>query len=76
MDFPAAADDRTKIKEMENADKLIDLARELNRQWKRSVTVMQIVDNAFGMVPKGLEKRLNELKIRSRMVTLRTTAFL
>ena len=32
--------------------------------------------DALGMVPKGLEKRLGELKIRERMKTIQTTALL
>ena len=37
------------------------------------VTLITIVVNALGTVPKGLEKRLEELKIRGRIETIHTT---
>ena len=45
-------------------DKFLDLARELKNLLNMKVTVIPIVVGALGMVPKGLEKRLEELGIR------------
>ena len=38
--------------------------------------VILIVDGALGMIPKGLERRLEGLEIRERMETFQTTALL
>ena len=40
------------------------------------VTVMPMVFGALGTVPKGLEERLEELKIRGRIETIQTTVLL
>ena len=52
-----------KIKQNEKVGKYMDLARELKRLWNMKVKWYQLLF-AFGMVPKGLEKRLGELEIR------------
>ena len=38
--------------------------------------VVTIVVGAFGMLPKGLEKRLEELEIRGRIKTIQITGLL
>ena len=40
------------------------------------MTMILIVFDVLGMVPKGLEKRLEELEIRGRIETIQTTAVL
>ena len=40
------------------------------------VTVIPIVTNALGTVPKGLEKKLEDLGIKGRIETIQTTALL
>ena len=40
------------------------------------VTVIPIVVGTLGMVPKGLEKRLEEVEIRGRIEIIQTTALL
>ena len=39
------------------------------------MTVLPIVVGAFGTVPKGLERRLEELEISGRIEANQTTAF-
>ena len=41
----------------------------LKKLWNMNMTVIPIVYGALGMVPKGLEKRLRELKIIGRIKT-------
>ena len=45
-----------KIKESEESDKYLDLARELWKLWNMSVTVIIILIGTFGKVPEVLEK--------------------
>ena len=44
--------------------------------WNIKVTVMPIVNGAFGTVTKGLIQGLEDLEIRGRVETLQTTALL
>ena len=46
---------RVKIKESENIDKYLNLAREQKKLWNMRVTVIPIVVCALGTVRKGLE---------------------
>ena len=62
-----------KVKEGENLDKYLDLAREQKMLWNMKVTVIPIVVGTPGTVPKNMEKRLCELKIRERIKTIQTT---
>ena len=70
------ADHGIKLKESEKKDKYLDLARELKKLWNMKVTIMPIVIGAFGTVTKGLEKGLEDLEIRGREETIKTTALL
>ena len=56
-------------------DKFLDLAREVKKLWNMKVTVMPIVINALGMIPKGLVKGLEVLEI-GQAETIQTTPFL
>ena len=38
------------------------------------MTVIPIMVGALGIVPKGMEKRIEELKIRGKIETIQTTA--
>ena len=38
------------------------------------VTVIPVIDGALGTVPKGLDKRFEELEIRRRMNTIQDTS--
>ena len=53
MDFAVPVDHRVKLKESENIDKYLDLARELKKLWNMKVTVI-IVIGALGIVSKVL----------------------
>ena len=55
-DFTILADYRWKIR-AKKINKYLHLARELRKLWNMKVTVIPIVVGAFGMVPKGLERR-------------------
>ena len=54
MDFAVLADHRIKLKESENRDKYLDLARELKKLGTMKVTVIPTVNGEFGTITKGL----------------------
>ena len=76
VDFAVPADHRVKMKENEKVDKYLEVARELKKPWNMRVKVIPIVVGAIGMLPKSLEKGLEELEIRGRNGTIQTTASL
>ena len=69
MDFAVPAGHRVKTKESEKIDKYLDLAREM-------VTMKPIVISELGIVPKGLKRRPEKLKIRGQIANIETTALL
>ena len=52
-----------KIKESEKRDNYLELNRELRKPKNMSVTVIPIVTEGLGTVPKDLERGLEELEI-------------
>ena len=58
------------MKESEKKDKFLDLAGEMKKLWNMKVTVIPIVVDMLGTVPKSLENRLEELEIRERIETI------
>ena len=48
--------------------KYLNLARELKKTWNIKVTVIPIVAGVLRMVPKGVEKGLDELKMWKNQV--------
>ena len=56
VDFVIQADLRGKIKEGENRDKCLNLARVLRKLWNMNLTVKPIVIDPLRTVPKGLER--------------------
>ena len=60
------ADHRIKLKECEQKDKYLDLARELKKLRNRKVTMIPIVIGAFGTVTKGSLKGLDDLEVGGR----------
>ena len=76
VDFAVQVDHRLKLKECENKNKYLDLARELKKQGNMKVTIILIVIGAFGTVTKGLLKGLEDLKVGGRVETIQTTALL
>ena len=76
VDFAVPADHRINLKESENKDKYLDLARELKKLWNMKVTIVPIVIGALGIITKGLLKGLEELEIGGRVETIQTTALL
>ena len=76
VDFAIPVDQRLKIKESENINKYLDLTRKLKKQWNMKVTVIPIVVGALGTVPKGLEKKVEKLKIKGRIETIQSIALL
>ena len=49
------------MKENKKRDKYLDLARELSKLWNMRKSMILIVIGTLEMVPKGLEKRLEEM---------------
>ena len=64
MDFAVPADHRKNLKESENKDKYLDLARELKKLGNMKVTIVPIVIGALGTITKGLLKKPGKLGIR------------
>ena len=76
MELAVLVDYRLKMNETENINKYLDLARERNKLWHMNVTEIPIEISALGMVWKGLEEKLEELKIKGRIETIQTTELL
>ena len=76
VDFAVPADHRINLKECEKKDKYLDLAREFKKLWNMKVTIVPIVNGALGTITKGLLKRLEDLEVGGRVVTIQTTALL
>ena len=76
MDFAFPADHRVKLKEREKKDECLDLARELNKLQNKKVTFNLFVIGVLGTVTQGLLKGLEDLEIRGRAETIKTTALL
>ena len=72
-EFAIPADHRMKLKECENKDKYLDLARELKKLWTMKVTIIPIVICPLGTITKGLLKGLEDLEISGRVETIQTT---
>ena len=69
-------DHNVKFKENKIRANDLDLTRELRKPWNMKMTVISIVISSLGTMPKGMEKRLEELVIKGRIETLQTTALL
>ena len=66
MDFMILVHHRVKVKENKKIDKYQDLAGVLINLWNMKMTMVPSVVGALGIVPKSLEKRLEEHEIRGR----------
>ena len=79
MDLAVTVDHRVKLKESEQNDKYLDLARELkkktktNKQWNMKVTVIPIIISVLGTVAKRMVQGLEGLEIRGRVEIIQTT---
>ena len=67
-------DHRINLKESEEKDKYLDLARELKKLWNMKVTIVPIVIGAFGTIIKRLLKGLEDLEVSGRVETIQMTA--
>ena len=65
-DFDNPMNRRVKIKENEEIDKYLDLAKELKKLWNMKLVVILIVVGALETIPK----RLRELEITGRIETI------
>ena len=74
MDYAVPADLRIKLKEYENKDKYLDLARELKNLW--NMTIIPIVIGPFSTVTKGLLEGLGDLEVGRKVETIQTTSLL
>ena len=75
-DFAGLADHRIKLREYENKDEYLDLARELKKIWNMKVIIIPFLTGAFGTVTKGLLKNLGDLELDGGVDTLQTKALL
>ena len=67
-------DHKIKLKECENKDKYLDLARELKKKlWNVNVTIMPIVIDTFGTVTKWLLKGLEDMEVGGLVGTIQKT---
>ena len=73
MDFAIPTDHTVKNQRKRKRDKNLDFDRELRKLWNITVTVIPIMIDALGTVPKGLERELSELDIGGRIETIKTT---
>ena len=62
VDFAAPSDHWVKLKEREQRDKYLNLARELKKLWNMNVTVMLIVIGTLATVTKGVVQALRNIK--------------
>ena len=76
VDFAVSADHRINLKECENKDKYLNLARELKKLWNMKVTIVPIVIGTCGTITKGLLKGLEDLEVGGRVKTIQMTALL
>ena len=73
-DFAILADHRVKRKENEKINEYSDLRKLLLKLWSL-VTVIPIVVDELGTVPKGLEDKLEELEIRGRIENIQSATW-
>ena len=76
MDFAIPGGHRVEMKEREKREKYQDLAREIQMLWNKKVSIIPIVIGALGTVPKSLKNRLDQIRIRTKIETMQTTALL
>ena len=64
------------FKENEKRNKYLDLVQEIKKLWNMKMTLISIITDAQGTVPKGLIKRLEELEIGGHVETIQTASLL
>ena len=69
MDFAVPADHRIKLNVDEKSIKYLDFAEELKK-----LAVIPVGFGAFGTIPEGLVKRLENFEIRGQVRTMQTIA--
>ena len=67
MDFAVPADHSLENKENEKRVKYFDLARELRKLWNIRGKLLPVVTGELGIIPKGLERGLEEFEISRRI---------
>ena len=76
VDLAVPVDHRIKLKEYEKKEMYLDLARISKKAWNMQVTIIPIVNGAFGTLTKGLLKGLKDLEAGGRVETIQTTVLL
>ena len=76
IDFAVPDDRSIKLKESEKKDKYFDFAKELGKLGNMKVTIIPIVNGAFGTLSKGVLTGLENLDVVGRRETSQTTAVL
>ena len=69
-------DSRIEEKEVEKVVKYHDLARELRKLWKMKTVVIPIVIGTLGIVPKDLNRRLENIGIETKIDELQKSVIL
>ena len=70
VDIADPADHRINLKEYEKKEKCL----ELKKLWNMKVTIVPVVNGAFGTITKGLLKGLEDLEVGRRVETIQMTA--
>ena len=76
VNFALPTDHKGKIKEIEERDKYLDLARELRNLCNMKLMVLPTLIGVLGTVPKVSERRLERLEIKGQIEIIQTTALL
>ena len=74
MNFAIPSDHGVKMKKGEKRNMFVDLARELKTLWNLKVMVKSVVTGELNTAKKILVKGLEELKIKERVESIKTTA--
>ena len=64
------------MKESDKINNYLDLSRELRKWWNMWVEVIPVVVGTLGTVLKGLKRGMEEIEIRWKIKTIRTTALM
>ena len=76
MDYAVLTNHKVKLKEKEKKDEYLGFAREVKKLWNVKDTVALIAIGALGTVTKGLIQGLEDLEIKGRVETIKTTLLL
>ena len=76
IDFAVPGDNRIEEKEKDKIEKYQDLGRELQKIWNVKVTIMPLVVDSLGAIPKQYGNRLKQIGITVGKAQVQTTVLL